>query len=88
MTAEHFGALSLPVGEFLAMEHDTEYVAANREVRHCRLTSMALLARGHHDVQSSVHGPCPAPTRARHGNCATRGTGGQDPDTHVASCTP
>lgn len=35
MTAEHFGALSLPVGEFLAMEHDTEYVAANREVRHC-----------------------------------------------------
>eukprot|EP00198_Chlamydomonas_reinhardtii_P012056 XP_001701393.1 predicted protein [Chlamydomonas reinhardtii] len=38
MTAEHFGALSLPVGEFLALEHDTEYVraaagwAANREV--------------------------------------------------------
>ncbi|PNW76386.1 hypothetical protein CHLRE_11g467541v5 [Chlamydomonas reinhardtii] len=37
MTAEHFGALSLPVGEFLALEHDTEYVraaagwAANRE---------------------------------------------------------
>ncbi|KAG2439021.1 hypothetical protein HYH02_006549 [Chlamydomonas schloesseri] len=28
MTAEHFGALSLPVGEFLALEHDTEYVAA------------------------------------------------------------
>ena len=33
MTAEHFGALSLPVGEFLALEHDTEYVALNREVR-------------------------------------------------------
>ncbi|GFR45013.1 hypothetical protein Agub_g6323 [Astrephomene gubernaculifera] len=31
MTAEHFGALSLPVGEFLALEHDTEYVLANRE---------------------------------------------------------
>ncbi|KAG2484172.1 hypothetical protein HYH03_016986 [Edaphochlamys debaryana] len=31
MTAEHFGALSLPVGEFLALEHDTEWVAANRE---------------------------------------------------------
>ncbi|PNG99077.1 hypothetical protein TSOC_015150, partial [Tetrabaena socialis] len=31
MTAEHFGALSLPVGEFLAMGNDTEYVAANRE---------------------------------------------------------
>ncbi|KXZ43136.1 hypothetical protein GPECTOR_101g37 [Gonium pectorale] len=31
MTSEHFGALALPVGEFLALEHDTEYVAANRE---------------------------------------------------------
>lgn len=24
--AEHFGALSLPVGEFLALEHGTEFV--------------------------------------------------------------
>ncbi|GIL60207.1 hypothetical protein Vafri_14809 [Volvox africanus] len=31
MTAEHFGALSLPVGEFLALENETEYVAVNRE---------------------------------------------------------
>ncbi len=23
--AEHFGSLSLPVGEFLALEHGTEY---------------------------------------------------------------
>lgn len=25
MTAEHFGSLALPVGEFLALEHGTEY---------------------------------------------------------------
>ncbi|EFJ40899.1 hypothetical protein VOLCADRAFT_107937 [Volvox carteri f. nagariensis] len=31
MTAEHFGALALPVGEFLALENETEYVAVNRE---------------------------------------------------------
>ncbi|GLI70781.1 hypothetical protein VaNZ11_015816 [Volvox africanus] len=31
MTAEHFGALSLPVGEFLSLENETEYVAVNRE---------------------------------------------------------
>ncbi|GLC35046.1 hypothetical protein PLESTM_000273200 [Pleodorina starrii] len=31
MTAEHFGALSLPVGEFLALENETEYVAVNRQ---------------------------------------------------------
>uniref|UniRef100_A0A7S0X0C9 CBS domain-containing protein n=1 Tax=Chlamydomonas leiostraca TaxID=1034604 RepID=A0A7S0X0C9_9CHLO len=30
LMAEHFGALALPVGEFLAHEHRTEYVAFNR----------------------------------------------------------
>jgi hypothetical protein len=28
--AEHFGALSLPVGEFLALEHGTEFVGYTR----------------------------------------------------------
>ncbi|GIL82346.1 hypothetical protein Vretimale_11815 [Volvox reticuliferus] len=31
MTSEHFGALSLPIGEFLALENETDYVAVNRE---------------------------------------------------------
>lgn len=28
--AEHFGALSLPVGEFLALEHGTEFQGYSR----------------------------------------------------------
>ena len=28
--AEHFGALALPVGEFLALEHGTEFVGYRR----------------------------------------------------------
>ena len=28
--AEHFGALALPVGEFLALEHGTEFVGYTR----------------------------------------------------------
>ena len=44
IVAEHFGAMALPVGEFLALEHGTEFWGVDRaelQVRH----SIVSLAR-------------------------------------------
>ncbi len=41
--AEHFGALALPVGEFLALEHGTEFVGYRRiTVSHVLIASAAF----------------------------------------------